>query len=170
MASLTIGRPHPAVLVVAGRRLPAAGGLAVLAAVTLLFWSMALFPEPGPAVVGGSGPRLPADSGAWLLLLVPFALAPYWLRCLRTLRRGDVLTVDGRARTLTRHPGMALPFDRIRQLEIRAVNSTCEEIALGLVLADGQRITLAIEGRAAEMEPLANVLAAGLGVEVVREY
>lgn len=157
-------RPRPALLVVRGPRLFAGAALAVLTAVTLLFWITAL-KGAGSAGVSQSLLRTPAAGGDWLLLAAPLALAPYWIRCLRSLRRPDRLVVDGEVGTIT-VPGRApLPFDQVTAICLSAVNGTCEELAVGAVLGDGRQIPLEIEGPAAETTAIADQVARLLDVE-----
>ena len=125
---MRISHPVPGVLVVTDRR-PAA-------LLRLLIWVV---------VVGAFCMALPAAGAApspWLALLVALALSPYLVDAVRVLVHGRVHTFDaprGELRAAGRAP---IAFARIRQLEVDAVNGTCEESRLTVRLDDGSALAM----------------------------
>ena len=123
-----VSHPAPGVLVLSDGR---AGAL-----LRLLIWI---------AVVGAFFVALPAAGASpspWLALLVALVLSPYLVDAVGVLVHGRVHTFDGPRRELRATGRPPIAFARIRQLEVAAVNGTCEESRLTVRLDDGSTLSV----------------------------
>ncbi len=155
---MTVSRPSPDLLVIADARAGALVRLAIWLVVVGIFGVTLL----------GTAARGDDPGAAWLAALVPLVLLPYLLDSVRVLLRRRVYTFDrsrGELRMARRDP---VPFAAIRQVEVGAVNGTCEESALAVRLADGGALLIASGHAFARMLALAEDVAALAGVTVVR--
>jgi hypothetical protein len=78
----------------------------------------------------------------------------------RVLVRARVHTFDGSRGELRATGRAPVPFARIRQLEVHAVNGTCEESSLTLRLDDGSNLVVAAGERFVDTLALAREVAA----------
>jgi len=149
---MRISHPVPGVLVVTDRR-PAA-------LLRLLIWTV---------VVGAFCIALPAAGAApspWLALVVALVLSPYLVDAVRVLVHGRVHAFDARRGELRATGRAPIAFARIRQLEVDAVNGTCEESRLAVRLDDGTTVNVTIGDSFSATLALAREAAALAGVPV----
>jgi hypothetical protein len=106
----------------------------------------------------------------WVLLIFPLFLLPYLFSLVRTLRRADELTIDGREKTVSKGRRTLAAFADVRSLELRTVHGSCEELRLSAILDNGRNIGLveteastAIEALAQEVSELLDVPLARIG-------
>ena len=150
---MKISRPNPQVLIVAEHRLSALLGVLVCLGILAIFY----FTFPGFSDI---------DLNA-LFFLLPIFLAPYFIKSIRTLTLGETLRFDKNLRVVNKNGIEVAAFGNVQNLQIRAVDGTCEQLLLSAMLADGTRITLHTGDSVASTVALADEIGDFLGVATV---
>jgi hypothetical protein len=150
---LKISRPNQQVLVVAEHRLSALLGVLVCLGIPGIFY----FTFPGFSEF---------DLNA-LFLLLPIFLAPYLVKSIRTLTLGETLRFDKNLRVVKKNGIEVAAFGSVKNLQLRAVDGTCEQLLLSALLADGTRVRLHTGDSVASTVVLADEISEFLGVATV---
>jgi len=150
---VSVRRPAPRVLVVSQARTGAALRLVIWAAVVGAF-VLVLAPVAAGEAPGGA---------LALLVLVPLVLLPYLVEGVGVLVRGREHVFDGEARALRASGRAPVAFARIREVRVAAVNATCEEAAVIVVLDDGSTLPVHTGARFAAMRALGEEIASLTG-------
>lgn len=160
---LKVFRPQPNILVVSQTRAQALVRLGIWVVVVSIFYLVVL----GGEFSGEAGEKAGQDDvHRWLLLLFPLFLLPYVFSCAREISGGGKLIFDGASREIFRKDRLLTAFDDIRELRLRAVNATCEELSLGVSLADGRFMNLLESKPGVTVETVAEEIADLIGVKL----
>ena len=159
-------RPSPNVLVISGSPLQALIRLGIWVGVVAIFYAVVLGSTPPTEAVPSAADEWSLHE--WLLLLFPIFLLPYLFNCVRVLLRSEALVFDGPSQLVSRKRQPLAAFTDVRELRLRAVNATCEELCLSAALADGRVLTLLESKPSAEINALAEEIAELVGVKVIR--
>lgn len=163
---LNVSRPAAGLLVISRGRAQAFARLVIWIGVVIVFYLAVL----GDAVPGRAPPGYD-EAGAWhewALLLFPAFLLPYLFSLVRTLRRADVLILDGCEKIVSRGRRRLVAFAEVRSLDLRTVHGTCEEFRLSAILSDGRSIGLVETEASAAVEALAQEVSELIGVPLAR--
>lgn len=163
---LSVTRPGPQLLVISERPTEVLLCLAIWIGVVFIFYLVVLGES---ALIGGrSNVNVAAGWHHWVLLLFPLFLLPYLFKLVRSLSRADELRFDGRSKMLSRKRRILVAFADIRELQLRTVHGTCEELRLSATLADGRNIKLIEIEASKAMMALAAEISELVGVEITR--
>ena len=164
---IRIYRPTAEILVVSLGRTQAVVRLLIWLSVVVLF-CVVLFTD---APLGNERP--PDDPAAawrrWALFLVPLVLLPYLFGAVRAIRRGEELVFNGLDKIVSKGGRTLAAFTDIREIELRTVHGTCEELRLSAVLDDGGSIALLEMEASAEVDALAGKISDLLQVPLTRQ-
>lgn len=159
-----VTRPDQDILVISEKPLHALVRMGIWLCVAGLFYAVVLFGGvPGEAAAAGG-----RSWHEWLFLLFPLFLLPYLIDSVRGILGAGDLILNGCARTVSRRRRPLAAFGDIRELQLRAVNATCEEFRLSAALADGRVVTLLESRGTPGLNVLAEEMASMIGVEVSR--
>ena len=108
---------------------------------------------------------------AWLngvLMFLPLVVLPEVFANYRVLARGESLRFDAAARVIRNKRQVVADFADVREVQHAAVNGTCEELTLRVLLNDGRTLEIDTGGASGRTRALAEELSALLGTPLVR--
>ncbi len=112
--------------------------------------------------------RLEATWLNGVLLFLPLVVLPEVIANYRVLARGESLRFDAAARVIRSNRQVVADFADVRELQHAAVNGTCEEMTLRVLLNDGRTLEIDTGGASGRTRALAEDLSALLGTPLVR--
>ena len=102
-----------------------------------------------------------------VLLLFPLFLIPYLFGIIRSIRTRDAFVFDGVAGDLRKNGVSIMRLDQITDLQLKAVNGTCEELSLCVQGEDNISIELPVDGPLDRVAETANIIAAMTNAKVL---
>ena len=141
---MKVSRPHPKVLKLTRSR--TRHGLYL--AITLVFivcWYYYILgmdtPTNGTLTQSQPEGRIPTDIMGWIVLVLPLALIPFMVRCLKIMTQGEETILDGNRRKIIQNGQVTAAFDDVENLQI-SVRAGEDQSDLIIVLNEGRKIKI----------------------------